>query len=170
MNKEFMEKVLAKLDQNQENFEKVFAKLEEHDEKFERVFAKLEEHNEKFERVFAKLEEHDEKFERVFAKLEEHDQEFNEISNNFKLIITKLEKDDVELREIKDYLFVFEDTFTTKTKALFDGYSTSVEKGTELELKQNAIGQKVDLDSLRISVLEEDSKRHTKQISKLLAK
>lgn len=142
MEKEFMEKVLAKLDQNQENFE----------------------------RVFAKLEENDKNFEKVFKKLEEHDQEFSEISNNFKMIDAKLEEHDQEFREIKDYLFVFEDKFTAQAKALFDGYSTSIEKNTELELKQSAIGQKVELDSLRISVLEEDSKRHSKQISKLLAK
>ena len=49
MEKEFMEKVLAKLDKQEEFSQKMLHKLEKHDKKFDKVFAKLEEHDKKFE-------------------------------------------------------------------------------------------------------------------------
>ena len=142
MEEEVMEKVLSKLEQNQNNFEKLFAKLDEHDKEFEKIN----------------------------AKLDEHDKRFEEIDTNFKTVNAKLDEHDKEFKEIKNYLLVLEDKISTELPALFDGYSTNIEKSTEIEFKQKDLEKKVELDSLRISVLEDDSKHHTKQISKLLAK
>ena len=149
MLKEFMEQVLAKLDQNQENFEKVFAKLEEHDKEFEKINAKLDEHDRRFEEI---------------------DNNFVDIAENFKLINLKLSDHDKQFKEIKNCLLVLEDKITNELPALFDGFSANVEKSTVVEFKQKAIEQKVELDSLRISSLEDISKQHSEQISKLLAK
>ncbi len=162
MEKQFMEIVLAKLDKMEDNFNQIFAKLEEHDKKFNQIFAKLEEHDKKFNQIFAKLEEHDKKFNQVFAKLEEHDKKFDQV-------FAKFEEIDQEFRSIKDFLIVKEDEFFNKTRALFDGYFASLEKNTELESRQKATEQKVEIDSLRISVLEETSKQHEEQLSKLSA-
>lgn len=139
MEKEFMEKVLSKLDKQEEFSQKMF----------EQVFMKLEENNKKFDQVFTKLEEHDKKFDQVFAKLEEHSK---------------------EIRSIKNFLVVKEDELFNKIRALFDGYTANLEKNNDLESRQTATEQKVDIDSLRISMLEDTSKHHTEQISKLLAK
>ena len=170
MLKEFMEQVLAKLDQNEENFEKVSAKLEEHDKEFEKINAKLDEHDRRFEEI-------DNNFKIVNARLDAHDRRFEEIDNNFvdiaenfKLINLKLSDHDKQFKEIKNCLLVLEDKITNELPALFDGFSANVEKSTVVEFKQKAIEQKEELDSLRISSLEDISKQHSEQISKLLAK
>lgn len=142
MEKEFMEKVLAKLDKQEEFSQKMLHKLEKHDKDLEQIFAKLEEHDKKFDKVFAKLEEHDKKF-------EEHSK---------------------EIRSINNFLIVKEDELFNKIRALFDGYTANLEKNNALESRQTATEQKVDINSLRISMLEDTSKHHTEQISKLLAK
>ena len=177
MLKEFMEQVLAKLDQNQENFEKVFAKLEEHDKEFKKINARLDEHDKEFKKINARLDEHDKEFKKINARLDAHDRRFEEIDNNFvdiaenfKLINLKLSDHDKQFKEIKNCLLVLEDKITNELPALFDGFSANVEKSTVVEFKQKAIEQKVELDSLRISSLEDISKQHSEQISKLLAK
>ena len=128
MEKEFMEKVLAKLDKQEEFSQKMLHKLEKHDKDLEQIFAKLEEHDKKFE---------------------EHSK---------------------EIRSINNFLIVKEDELFNKIRALFDGYTANLEKNNVLESRQTATEQKVDINSLRISMLEDTSKHHTEQISKLLAK
>ena len=184
MEKEFMEKVLAKLDKQEEDskqillkldehdkqFEQIFAKLNEHDKQFEQIFTKLNEHDKRFEQIFAKLDEHDEKFEQIFAKLDEHDEKFEQVFAKLNEHDKKFADHDKEFRNLKDCLMVIEVELFNKIKALFDGYTINQEKGTELESRQSSTEQKVEVNSLRISVLEDASKEHTEQISKLLAK
>lgn len=128
MEREFMEKVLAKLDKQEEFSQKMLHKLEKHDKDLEQISAKLEEHDKKFE---------------------EHSK---------------------EIRSINNFLIVKEDELFNKIRALFDGYTANLEKNNALESRQTATEQKVDINSLRISMLEDTSKHHTEQISKLLAK
>ena len=142
MEKEFMEKVLAKLDKQEEFSQKMLHKLEKHDKDLEQISAKLEKHDKDLEQISAKLEEHDKKF-------EEHSK---------------------EIRSINNFLIVKEDELFNKIRALFDGYTANLEKNNALESRQTATEQKVDINSLRISMLEDTSKHHTEQISKLLAK
>ena len=149
MEKEFIELILAKLTGLEESSNKVLAKLEEHDKKFDQVFAKLEVHDKKFDQVFAKLEEHD-------KKLEEHEKLIKENSQ--------------EIRSIKEFIMIKEDELFNKIRALFDGYNSNFEKNINLEIRQNATEQKVEVNSFKISMLEDTSKRHEEQISKLSAK
>lgn len=156
MEKEFMEKVLESIAEQRNFSEKILTNLEENNKQFKKIFAKLEEHDKKFDQVFAKLEEHDKKFDQVFAKLEEHEKLIRENTK--------------EIRSIKDFLIVKEDELFNKIQALFDGYNSNYEKNIDIESRQSVTEQKVDINSLRISVLEETSKKHSKQISKLLTK
>lgn len=48
-------------------------------------------------------------------------------------------------------------------------YNANFEKNTDLESRQDTTERKVEINSLRISNLEDTSKNHSKQISKLLA-
>ena len=170
MEKEFMEKVLAKLDKQEEFSQKMLHKLEKHDKDLEQISAKLEEHDKKFDKVFAKLEEHDKKFDKVFAKLEEHDKKFDKVFAKLEEHDKKFEEHSKEIRSINNFLIVKEDELFNKIRALFDGYTANLEKNNALESRQTATEQKVDINSLRISMLEDTSKHHTEQISKLLAK
>ena len=141
MEKEFMEKVLSQLE--------IQAK------KSDRIFEKLEEHDKKFDMVFEKLEEHDKKFDMVFKILNEHT-----------IQIKKLQK---EVSGIKDYLVQLEHDLKDQIPALFDGYIMNYEKNTGIDLRQSDLKAKVELNSLRISMLEGSSKRHDELLSKLSA-
>ena len=125
-----------------------------------------------------------ENFDKVFAKLDEHDklikantQEIKSIKDTLKANAKEMAeiKDTVktntkEIGKIKDFLIVKEDELFNKIRALFDGYNSNYEKETDLEVRQKDTEQKVGINSLRISMLEETSKHHTEQISNLLAK
>ena len=155
MEKEFMEKVLSQLEIQDKKSDRIFEKLEEHDKKFDMVFEKLEEHDKKFDMVFKKLEEHDKKFDMVFEILNEHT-----------IQIKKLQK---EVSGIQDYLLQLENDLKDQIPALFDGYIMNYEKNTGIDLKQSDLKAKVELNSLRISMLEGSSKRHDELLSKLSA-
>ena len=189
---ELLMQIIGKLDklesETKEGFEKVNAKLAEHDEEFEKIKAKLAEHDNKFdeidvkfESVFDILKRHDKEFEKLNSKF---DAEIKDISDNFKLVYEKLAdhdkqfemlngkltEHDIEFNNIKSYLFMLENKISIEIPALFEGYSSNKEKNGELEERQNAIERKVELDSLRISVLEESSKTYSEQLSKLQKK
>ena len=141
MEKEFMEKVLSQ--------------LEIQDKKSDRIFEELEKNGKKYDMVFEKLEEHDKKFDMVFEILNEHT-----------IQIKKLQK---EVSGIQDYLLQLENDLKDQIPALFDGYIMNYEKNTGIDLKQSDLKAKVELNSLRISMLEGSSKRHDELLSKLLA-
>ena len=162
MLEEFMEKVLLKLDKQEEFSQKVLSKLDENDKNLKKIFAKLEEHDRKFDMVFAKLEEHDRKFQEIDKQFEVMNQKFASVDEEFLDMKT-------EIKEIKNYLIVIEDKLSNEIPALFDGYNSNFEKNTDLESRQDVTEQKVAINSLRISSLEDTSKTHSKQISKLLA-
>ena len=66
-------------------------------------------------------------------------------------------------------MIIIEDKFSNEIPALFDAYNANFEKNTDLESRQDTTERKVEINSLRISNLEDTSKNHSKQISKLLA-
>ena len=139
----------------------VFAKLEEHDRKFDMVFAKLEEHDRKFQEIDKQFEKVNEQFKKVNQKFEVVNQKFASVDEQF----ADMNK---EIKEIKNYLIIIEDKISNQIPALFDGYNSNFEKNTDLESRQDVTEQKVAINSLRISSLEDTSKKHSKQISKLL--
>ena len=140
----------------------VFAKLEEHDRKFDMVFAKLEEHDRKFQEIDKQFEKVNEQFKKVNQKFEVVNQKFASVDEQF----ADMNK---EIKEIKNYLIIIEDKISNQIPALFDGYNSNFEKNTDLESRQDVTEQKVAINSLRISNLEDTSKKHSKQISKILA-
>ena len=73
------------------------------------------------------------------------------------------------MANIQRSLLLIEDQVMNKIPALFDGYSANFEKGVELDNRQTKTEQTVELNSLRISMLEETSKHHTEQLSRLSA-
>lgn len=166
MLQEFMEKVLAKLDKNEENFERVFEKLDEHDEEFKKINAKLDAHDKKFEEIDNEFKEIRQLIKDVDLKL---DREMDDISLFFRDVGAKLSEHDKEFRKVNNTLLRLETETKREISILFDGYGLNREKSTELENKQIVLEQKVDLDSLRISTLEDNSKHHEKNIAKLLA-
>ena len=162
MEQEFMNKMMEKLDKHSEI-------LDKHSEILEKIEEHLQEHDQHFEKIEEHLQEHDQHFEKIEEHLQEHDQHFEKTDKH----LQNHEKCMEDLREImaamQRSLVVIEDQVMNKIPALFDGYSANFEKGVELDNRQTKTEQKVDLNSLRISMLEETSKLHTEQLSKLSA-
>ena len=168
MLEEFMEKVLVKLDKQEEFSQKVLEKLDENEKNFKNIFAKLEEHDRKFDMVFAKLEEHDKKFQEIDKQFEIVNQKFEVVNQKFAKVDEQFADMNKEIKGIKNYIIIIEDKLSNEIPALFDGYNSNFEKNTNLESRQDVTEQKVAINSLRISSLEDTSKKHSKQISKLL--
>lgn len=162
MLEEFMEKVLVKLDKQEEFSQKVLSKLDENEKNFKKIFAKLEEHDKKFQEI-------DKQFEIVNQRFEKIDEQFKEVNQKFVSVDEQFADINKEIKEIKNCLIIIEDKLSNEIPALFDGYNSNFEKNTNLESRQDVTEQKVAINSLRISSLEDTSKTHSKQISKLLA-
>ena len=159
MLEELIKKVLSKLEeQSQEmkrQFEIVNQRFEQIDQRFEKINQRFEQINQRFEQINQRFEVVDQRFEIVDKKFISIDEQIIEIK--------------AEIREIKNYLIIIEDKISTQIPALFDGYNSSFEKNANLESRQDATEQKVAINSLKISNLEDTSKKHSIQLSKLLA-
>ena len=166
MTEQFMNTVLTKLDEHSEEFKKINAKLEDHDGEFKKINAKLEDHDEEFKKINAKLENHDEKIE----KLEKSDAGLTrELENVYMLLKEMTRKQDERYETLHRSLLIIEDKVSRELPALFDGYKINIEKTTDLEIRHNSLEENVELNSMKISNLEEISKTHDNQLSKLLA-
>ena len=169
MEKEFMEAVMSKLNQidtitSQLNaIEASIVKLEE----MKASIAKLDAME---ERSMSRLDAIEASITRLDAMEEKSMSRLDEMEENFQKVFAMLEEHGREIRSIKDFLIVKEDELFNKIRALFDGYTASYEKNIDLEFRQNATEEKVGINSIRISMLEDTSKIHTKQISELSAK
>ena len=126
-----------------------------------------------FKKINAKLDEHDNEFKEIRKSIKDMDlklgREIEDISLYFKDVSTKLSEHDNEFRKIHNTLSRIENETKREISILFDGYGLNREKSTSLETKQTVLEQKVNLDSVRISTLEDISKHHEKKIAKLLA-
>ncbi len=144
----------------EELIKKVLSKLEEQSQEMKRQFEIV---NQRFEQI-------DQRFEGVNQKFVSIDEQFKKANQKFISIDEQFAEMKAEIREIKNYLIIIEDKLSNEIPALFDGYNSNFEKNTYLESRQDDTEQKVAINSLRISSLEDTSKKHSKQISKLLAK
>lgn len=127
------------------------------------VLTKLDEHSEEFKKINAKLEDHDEKLEKSDARLT------RELENVYMLLREMTRKQDERYETLHRSLLIIEDKVSRELPALFDGYKINIEKTTDLEIRHNSLEENVELNSMKISNLEEISKTHDNQLSKLLA-
>ena len=146
MSKEFEEKVLSILEEHSQMLKEQGQTLREHSKILEEHSQMLKEQGQMLKEQSQMLREHSQKLEEHSKILQEH---------------TK------DIKDIKNYLFVFENKISNELPALFDGYSMNIEKTSEIEFKQKATDKKVEFNSIRISNLEKVSKQHDKQLKKL---
>ena len=146
MSKEFEEKVLSILEEHSQMLKEQGQTLREHSKTLEEHSQMLKEQGQMLKEQSQMLREHSQKLEEHSKILQEH---------------TK------DIKDIKNYLFVFENKISNELPALFDGYSMNIEKTSEIEFKQKATDKKVEFNSIKISNLEKVSKLHDKQLKKL---
>lgn len=124
--KEFFQNSMNSIiEQMNKGFAEVNQKFTEMNQKFETRFAEMDQ---KFEARFAEM---DQKFEARFA---EHDKKFEEIQRT---------------------LVIIEDKISNEIPALFDGYNANNEHYEMLEKRVSELEEKENLNSLKISILED---------------
>ncbi len=160
MEKEFMENANQKFNDYDEQFkkcdkqfEKMHSRLSNHGKQFEEIHAHLADHDKQFEEIHAHLADHDKQFEEIHAHLADHDKQFEEIRQ--------------DLNEIKRSVLFMEEYITSKIPALFDAYLSHEQKNEEFDNRITNLEKNSDVNSLKISILEDTSKKHSSQLAKL---
>ena len=177
MEREFMEKVLNKLDVLSSDVSEMKVAVNGLKTDVDGMKANIDMHTQDIRDIKKTLELHTQDIRGIKKTLELHTQDIKGIKKTLELhtqVILDI-KDTVktntqEITKINGYLTVKESELFNKIRALFDGYNSNYEKETNLEVRQKGIEQKVGINSIRISMLEDTSKHHTEQISNLLAK
>lgn len=100
------------------------------------------------------------------SQLDEHRKEcmkkFNEYDQHFIEI-------DKTLKELQRSILIIEDDTHNKIPALFDANKVREEKDEELQTEINDLAESSELHSIKISILEDTSKKHSEQLAHLLS-
>ena len=116
---------------------------------------RLDEHSKILNKHSKILDEHS-------IKLDNHAQKLDEHSN-------KMSTYDEDILSIKRSLVIIEDAVTNKIPALFDAHKANLEKHEEFDNRISLLETTSENNSLKISILEDESKRHSEQLKKLLS-
>ena len=138
---------------NEEKLDKIISMLNE-------CLQKLSKHDEKFEEL-------DKRLDRVEERLDEHDKRFDNHENRLNSIENILNEHTKDIESIKRSLAIIEDAVTNKIPALFDAIQSNMEKHEEFDNRITKLENISDTNSLKISILEDTSKIHSKQLAKL---
>lgn len=138
----------------QKNFNIMNEKFQEMNERFEGVNQRFDKMDSKFE---SKIDALDKKFE---SKIDALDSKFeSKIDTLDKKFDFKFEFIQKELKQIKEKLVEhdkkFEDYGMDKIPALFEGYQTNYELCKKLQEKTDKMQEQVNINSLKISILED---------------
>ena len=107
------------------------------------------------EKVLQELKAHGEKLQEVDKKLGVHDE--------------KLQKLDEDVEDIKKSLIKIEYYVTERIPALFDAYSLNQDKHKQYDDEIDQLNKTTYNHDIRISVLEDTSKKHEDKISNLVS-
>jgi len=146
------------------------------EDKLDIISSKVDENTKTLNRHEEILDEHTKHLERIDKTLNEHTKMLNEhtkILNEHTRILdehTKILNEHTEdLHSIKNSLAIIEDAVTNKIPALFDANQANQEKHEEFDNRITTVENVASTNSLKISILEDNSKMHSKQLSKLLS-
>lgn len=109
----------------------------------------IEQMNKGFAEVNQKFEEMNQKFEARFAEV---DKRFVEMDQKFE---ARFAEHDKKFEEIQRTLVIIEDKVSNEIPALFDGYNANNEHYEMLEKRVSELEEKENLNSLKISILED---------------
>ncbi len=99
------------------------------------------------------LDEHSKMLGEHSKKLDEHSKILGEHSD--------------DIKSLKRTLFLIEDAVTNKIPALFDAYSLNQDKHDEFNARITNVENISDQNSLKISILEDKAKEHSRKLAKL---
>ena len=81
----------------------------------------------------------------------------------------KLDEHSNDIASIKRTLLLIENAVTNKIPALFAGYQSHQEKRQEFNSRIHHVEDVSEINSIKISILEDTSKAHSKQLNQLLS-
>lgn len=85
----------------------------------------------------------------------EMNQKFEEVNKKFEEVNQRLDEHDRKFEEIQRALIVIEDKVANEIPALFDGYNANNEHYEMLEKRVSELEEKENLNSVKISILED---------------
>ena len=90
--------------------------------------------------------------------------EIREIVNGHSKMLNEHSDD---IKSLKRSLLLIEDAVTNKIPALFDAYSANQEKHDEFNARITKVENISDQNSIKISILEDKAKEHSRKLAKL---
>lgn len=150
MNDKLAYEILNRIEQHHAQYMEIFARQ---DKRFDLQDKRFDEQDKRFALQDKRLEGHD-------KKLDRHEKMLNEL-----IQISKEHTEDI--KSIKRSLVLIEDAVNNKIPALFDAFMVAKQKDEELSIDIKKLEKTSDLHSLKISILEDTSKKHSAQLAKL---
>ena len=144
MSKEFENKVLKCFENIDERFKDINKKFDKIDEKFEKI-------DEKFEKIDERFEKMDERFDKIDKKLDKH----TKILDQHTKI---LDEHTEQINSLHQSVILIENKVMTEFPALFEAFELHQEMHKDYDDKNSYLSLKVEEDSMRISVLEDQIK------------
>lgn len=162
MEQQLLLEILHKVEDNSKDLKDIKKTVNEHSKTLDEHTRILNGHSKTLEEHTIILNEHS-------KKLDEHSRILDEHSKQLGKHDSTLDEHSSDIKSIKRSLFIIEDAVTNKIPALFDAYQTNQEKHDEFNNRIEHVENISDTNSLKISILEDTSKKHSKQLKKLLS-
>lgn len=164
MSDELAYEILNKIEQHHAQYMEIFARQDkrfaEQNKKFALQDKRFEEQDKRFAEQNKRFTEQDKRLDGHDKKLDKHEKMLNEL-----IQISKEHTEDI--KSIKRSLVLIEDAVNNKIPALFDAFMVSKQKDEELSTDIKKLEKTSDFHSLKISILEDTSKKHSEQLARL---
>lgn len=108
-------------------------------------------------------------FARQDKRFEEQDKKFDEHGKKIDDIDALIKQHSEDIASIKKSLLLIEDAVTDKIPALFDAFMVNRQKNEEQDNNIHKLEKTSEFHSLKISILENTSKKHSEQLNRLLS-
>lgn len=123
------------------------------------ILNRIDKNHAEYMKIFARQ---DKRFEEQEKKFDEHGKKIDDID-----ALIKQHSEDIA--SIKKSLLLIEDAVTDKIPALFDAFMVNRQKNEEQDNNIHKLEKTSEFHSLKISILENTSKKHSEQLNRLLS-
>lgn len=165
--------IMHKLEENDKKYEefkkKIMQNLEKDNKRHAEIMHRFEERDKRHAEIMHKLEENEKRHAEIMHRFEENDKRHRKHGDFEQEIRQKFKEHDEILADLKRSTLIIEEYVTNRIPALFDAYSLNQEQHDRIDEKFDNLEKVTDTHSLKISILEENSKNHSKQLAKLIS-
>ncbi len=137
------------------------------DKRFDLQDKRFDEQDKRFALQDKRFDEQDKRFALQDKRLEGHDKKLDRHEKMLNELIQISKEHTEDIKSIKRSLVLIEDAVNNKIPALFDAFMVAKQKDEELSIDIKKLEKTTDFHSLKISILEDTSKKHSAQLAKL---